>query len=141
MTSLVLIIQQKQSFFSVLFNRIQEGGLFFMVPIVILLLLIFFLIIKSLIALKQDGIILQKNIKLLSSIGLLTLVWGMLGQLIGLVEMFDKVEIIGDLSTGVFAGGLKVSALPPIFGFFVFIVSRIAVIVFTWMQKEVSVTT
>ncbi len=60
----------------------------------------------------------------------------MLGQLIGLVEMFDQVEQIGDLSTGIFAGGLKVSALPPIFGFFVFIISRAAIIVFTWIGKE-----
>ncbi|WP_271764924.1 MotA/TolQ/ExbB proton channel family protein [Aquimarina algiphila] len=136
MISLLFILQQKESFFSALFSRINEGGPFFMVPILIMLLLTFFLIIKSVIALKQGSATLQKNISLLSSIGLLTLVWGMLGQLIGLVEMFDHVEKIGDLSTGIFAGGLKVSALPPIFGFFVFIISRAAIIVFTWIGKE-----
>lgn len=128
---------QKSSFFIQFFDRMQEGGLFFMIPIFCLLLLIFFLIIKGVInVFKEQEKELKKRIKLINSIGLLTLVWGMLGQLIGIIGMFDKVEVIGEISTHIFASGLKVSALPPVFAFFVFIVSRVATIIFTWLEKE-----
>ncbi len=135
MISLLFILQQKESFFAAFFSRINEGGPFFMFPILIMLLLTFFLIIKSVIAIKQESASLQKNISLLSSIGLLTLVWGILGQLIGLVEAFDKIEMLGEISTARLAGGLKISALPTMFGCLVFIISRASIIVFTWIGK------
>ncbi len=134
--SLTIIQSQNPFLFIQFFQRLEEGGMFFMFPILMMLLLVLFLIVRSVLALKKDTSVLGKNIKLLNSIGLLTLVWGMLGQLIGIVGMFDQVEAVGDISTPMFAGGLKVSALPPIFGFCVFILSRIASIVFTWIGKE-----
>ncbi|WP_299220476.1 MotA/TolQ/ExbB proton channel family protein [uncultured Aquimarina sp.] len=136
MMSLTIIQSQNPFLFIQFFQRLEEGGMFFMFPILMMLLLVLFLIVRSVLALKKDTSVLGKNIKLLNSIGLLTLVWGMLGQLIGIVGMFDQVEAVGDISTPMFAGGLKVSALPPIFGFCVFILSRIASIVFTWIGKE-----
>ena len=108
-----------------------------MIPIVIMLLLVLFIIIKNTLVIIQRGVSSEKYISLINSMGLLTLVWGLLGQLIGIVGMFDKVEIIDEISTHVFASGLKVSALPAVFGFFVFIVSRIATIIFTWIDKEI----
>ena len=126
-----------QLLFMQFFDRLQEGGLFFMMPLLMLLLLTLFLIVRSVIYItKKDALGLQKYIKLINSVGLLALVWGMLGQLIGIIGMFDSVEQIGEISTHLFAGGLKVSALPPVFGFFIFIVSRSATIIFTWMEKE-----
>lgn len=107
-----------------------------MIPIVVLFLIVLLIIIKNIWVVIQKGIPSEKYINLINSIGLLTLVWGLLGQLIGIVGMFDKVEIIDEISTHVFASGLKVSALPAVFGFFVFIVSRIATIIFTWITKE-----
>jgi len=126
---------ENKSFFFVFFQRLQEGGMFFMLPIFIMLLLIFFLIVKSVLAIRNDHAGLGKKIQLLNSIGLLTLVWGMLGQLIAIIGMFDEVERIGEISTHIFASGLKVSALPPVFGFSVFIIARIASIIFTWVKK------
>ena len=126
------------SFLSIqFFDRLVEGGLFFMLPLLMLLLLTLFLIVRSIIFItKNDSIGLLKYSKLINSVGLLALVWGMLGQLIGIIGMFDNVEQIGEISTHIFAGGLKVSALPPVFGFFIFIVSRIATIIFTWIHKD-----
>ncbi len=136
MTSLTIIQSQNPFLFIQVFQRLEEGGMFFMFPILIMLLLVLFVIVRTVIAMKKDKSGLNKHIRLLNSIGLLTLVWGMLGQLIGIVGMFDQVEAVGDISTPMFAGGLKVSALPPIFGFFVFIISRVASIIFTWINKE-----
>ncbi len=136
MISLTVVQAQNPFLFVQFFQRLEEGGMFFMFPILIMLLLVLFLIVKAVISIRKDHQGLQKNITLLNSIGLLTLVWGMLGQLIGIVGMFDQVEAVGDISTAMFAGGLKVSALPPIFGFFVFVISRVASVIFTWVQKE-----
>jgi len=115
-----------QSFFS----KIYEGGPIFMVPILILLILIIVLIVKGFI--DQDK---QKTIKLLSSLGLFTLVWGLLGQTIGLIEAFDAIQVAGGVSVPVMAGGLKISLLTTTFGFITFLVSRLGVIVLVWVQN------
>jgi len=115
---------------------IHAGGYFFMIPILLMLLLSCYLIIRAILAFKKGGAGLNKNINLLNSIGLLTLVWGVLGQLIGLVSAFDRIEMVGDISTAMLASGLKISALPTIFGCFVFVVSRIATTIFIWVEKE-----
>ncbi len=120
------------------FGLLHDGGMFFMFPILVLLLLVFFLTVKNFLVIRQQGFPSAKYIKLINSVGLVTLVWGVLGQLVGLVEAFDKIELLGEISTPMLAGGLKISALPTIFGFFVFVVSRIASIIFTWMQQEKS---
>lgn len=101
-----------------------------MVPILILLILIIVLIVKGFI--DQDK---QKTIKLLSSLGLFTLVWGLLGQTIGLIEAFDAIQVAGGVSVPVMAGGLKISLLTTTFGFITFLVSRLGVIVLVWVQN------
>ncbi|MDY8138218.1 MotA/TolQ/ExbB proton channel family protein [Aquimarina sp. 2201CG5-10] len=136
MISLIVKLTHNPLLFIQLFDRMQEGGMFFMFPIFIILLLVIFLIIKSVLGILKGHSGLEKNIRLLNSIGLLTVVWGMLGQLIGVIGMFDQVDMIGEISTHIFAGGLKVSALPPVFGFVVFIISRVASIIFTWLDKD-----
>ncbi|MHA7058924.1 MotA/TolQ/ExbB proton channel family protein [Aquimarina sp. M1] len=136
MITSIMIQSQNPFIFVQFFQRLEEGGAFFMYPIFMMLLLVLFLIVRAVISIKNNDQGLQKNIKLLNAVGLLTLVWGMLGQLIGVVGMFDQMESIGEISPTMFAGGLKVSALPPIFGFAVFIISRVASIVFTWLSKE-----
>ena len=135
--SVFILQNNKHSFFTSFFMRLEEGGLFFMLPLLIMLLITLFLITKSILyLLRRDLPAFKKYVTLLNSMGLLALVWGMLGQLIGIIGMFDSVEQIGEISTHLFAGGLKVSALPPVFGFFIFIVSRVASIVFTWTLNE-----
>ncbi len=136
MISLTFSMLQNSLLFISFFEFLKHGGMFFMFPILMMLLLVFFLIIKSILAARNQSPLLMKYIKLINSIGLLTLVWGVLGQLIGLVAAFDKIEMLGEISTPMLAGGLKISALPTIFGFIVFIISRIASIAFTWIQKE-----
>lgn len=125
---------QNLSFFP--FHLLHDGGLFFMTPILVMLLLVFFLIVKNILGIKKEKKSSEKYVQLINSIGLMTLVWGVLGQLIGLVSAFDKIELIGEVSTPLLAGGLKVSALPTMFGCLVFVVSRMATTMFIWIQKE-----
>ncbi len=136
MISLTVLMLQNNLLFISFFDFMRHGGMLFMTPILIMLLLVFFLAIKSVLAMRKKELSSIKYISLINSIGLLTLVWGVLGQLIGLVAAFDKIEMLGEISTPMLAGGLKVSALPTIFGFIVFVVSRVVTIIFTWLQDE-----
>jgi len=136
MISLFFIQSQDQPASVHIFQLLHEGGLFFMVPILMVLLVILFLVIKNIWVFYREKRWSSKYIKLINSLGLLILVWGILGQLIGLIEAFDRIEMLGDISASMLAGGLKVSALPTLFGCFVFVVSRAATTVFTWVQKE-----
>ncbi|MBN1250561.1 MAG: MotA/TolQ/ExbB proton channel family protein [Bacteroidales bacterium] len=117
--------------FSQIVTKINEGGPFFMVPILLLLILIIILIVKGF--LEENK---RKTISLISSIGLFTIAWGILGQTVGLVEAFDAVQAAGDISMSILAGGLKVSLLTTVFGIMTFLVSRLGIIALVWVQKE-----
>jgi hypothetical protein len=134
---LVFIQSQNHSFFDHIIHLLHNGGLFFMVPILILFFVVLFLILKNVIVFKKEKKLSRKHIQLINSIGLMTLVWGVLGQLLGLVDALDKIGMLNEASTAILAIGLKMSALPTIFGCFVFVVSRGATIIFTWINKEI----
>ncbi len=115
-----------------LFERLNEGGAFFMYPLLIILILIIILIVKGFL---HKGSV-DKTISLISSIALFAIVWGFLGQIIGLIGAFDAIESVGDVSPAVLAGGLKVAFLAPVFGMFSFLVGRLGIIILTWMKKD-----
>lgn len=114
-----------------LFERLNEGGPFFMYPLLFIIILIVILIAKGFI---QKGS-LEKTMSLISSISLFAIVWGFLGQIIGLIGAFDSIEAVGDVSPAVLAGGLKVAFLAPVFGMFAFLIGRLGIILLTWMKK------
>lgn len=114
------------------FAKLIEGGPFFMYPILFLLILILVLIVKGFLEKGSN----PKTLSLISSIGLFTVVWGFLGQTIGLIEAFDVIQRVGDISMSLIAGGLKVSLLAPVFGLIVFLIARLGIIVLTWMGKD-----
>ncbi|WP_117880057.1 MotA/TolQ/ExbB proton channel family protein [Aureibaculum luteum] len=114
-----------------LFDRLNEGGPTFMYPLLLILFLVIVLIIQGF--LKKESS--DKTIKLISSITLFALVWGFLGQLIGMIGGFDSIQIANQISPGVLAGGLKVSLLPPVFGMVVFLIGRLGIIALTWIKK------
>ena len=116
-----------------LFKRLTEGGPVFMYPLFIMMLTCIGLIVFSFI--KGDD--LGKLQKIVHHIGLFAIVWGFLGQMIGLIQVFDVVSSIeGGVSQNVLAGGLKVGLLCPIFGMFVFLIARLGLIVLTLKKKE-----
>jgi len=113
-------------------DRLNEGGPFFMYPLLLILILIIILIVKGF--LKRGNMV--KTISLISSITLFALVWGFLGHIIGMIGAFDSIEATGGVSQEIFAAGIKVSLLVPVFGSFVFLVGRLGIIILTWMQKD-----
>lgn len=102
-----------------------------MYAILLMLILILVLIVKGFF--ENDK---SKTISLVSSVGLFALVWGLLGQTVGLVSAFDAIEAAGDISISLMAGGFKVSLLTTIFGFLTFLVSRLGVIILVWINKD-----
>ena len=118
---------------STFFNLLFDGGAFFMFPILFLLILIIILIVKGFLTPNEQ----KKTISLIASLGLFTIVWGFLGQTLGLIGAFDSIEQVGgSMSPALIAGGLKISLLAPVFGLVTFLVARLGIIVLTWMHKE-----
>lgn len=58
-------------------------------------------------------------------IGLFALFFGLLGQIIGLMGAFKAIEMAGDVSQGILAGGLFVSSLTTAYGMVIFLLSLI----------------
>jgi hypothetical protein len=117
---------------SIFFDRLNEGGPFFMYPLLVILILVLILIVKGF--LKKENM--AKTISLISSITLFALVWGFLGHIIGMIGAFDAIESVGAVSQPVFAAGIKLSLLVPVFGSFIFLIGRLGIIILTWMQKD-----
>ena len=58
-------------------------------------------------------------------IGIGALVFAIFGTLSGLVQMFDAIQMFGDISPAVICGGLKVTLIPTFYGLIVYFVSLI----------------
>lgn len=71
----------------------------------------------------------------IKSWGLFALVFGILGQLIGLYQAFIAIEQAGAISPALLAGGLKVSMITTLYGILIFLVSYLI-----WMTLDYMVT-
>ena len=113
-----------------LLDRIQEGGPFFMWPIVIVFIVIVALFVRQFLT-KADK---AQTIVLISNISLFILSWGILGSVIGLIEAFDAVEGLGEVSQGMMAGGLKIAFVTTVFGLVTFIFGRLFILILNLMK-------
>lgn len=120
------------SFFSVFFNRLNEGGPLFMYTNLLILIVILGLLILAFTRLSNNS----KFVTLVKHLSLFSLVWGFLGQMIGLIMAFDAIEAAGDVSPALLAGGLKVAILSPLFGMIIFLIARVGLIILTWLEKR-----
>lgn len=59
----------------------------------------------------------------IKSVGLFGLIFGILGQLIGLYQAFGAIQQMGEVSPAILAGGLKVSMISALYGFVIFIIA------------------
>ena len=101
-------------------NILIEGGIVFMLPLLILLITVIVLFVKGL---KNNT---DKNRKLLNSIGLFSLVFGVLGFVIGLTGALEAIAANqASISSQVLAGGLKVALISPTFGMIIFLLGRL----------------
>jgi hypothetical protein len=65
----------------------------------------------------------KSHLKHIKTIGTFALVTGILAQLIGFYEAFDAIETAGDISPSLLMGGLKVSLITTLYGFFIYLFS------------------
>ena len=103
------------------------GGTLFMGILTLLLLIVFCIAVASAVGMNNAkiGSYDQKRHQLgyIKAIGLLALVFGMLGQLIGLYSAFQDIEVMGSVSTAMLAGGLRVSSICTLYGMAIFLFS------------------
>ncbi len=82
----------------------------------------------------------RRKLGYIKSLGLFALVTGMLGQMVGLYSAFGVIENVGDVSTGLLAGGLKVSLISPLYGGLIFLISYLLWVLIDW-KASVKATT
>ena len=106
-----------------------QGGMLFMSVLSILFALI---IASAIFGIIKDS---QKWIKISQELGLFALVWGILGQVLGLFGAFQAIEIVGEVSQALLAGGLKVSSITTLYGLIIFLVAKLFKLAFIYKQK------
>jgi len=81
---------------------------------------------NTILIMKQDVPDQEKSKRRLSyikGVGLFAMVFGILGQLIGLYDAFSVIQKVGDISPSILAGGLKVSMLSTLYGIIIYLLS------------------
>ena len=67
----------------------------------------------------------RARLKHIKTIGTFALVFGIVGQLIGLYQIFNAIEEMGGVSSALLMGGLKVSMITTFYGILIFLISLI----------------
>ncbi|MCG8576165.1 MAG: MotA/TolQ/ExbB proton channel family protein [Flavobacteriales bacterium] len=112
-------------------HLLNDGGPFFMYSLLAMLFACIGLFIYG--TMKAEKKLKAKE--MLISLGLFALVFGFLGQVLGLISAFDSLETLNSISPEILAGGLKISFLNSAFGAVVFLVSRLGAMIFIWQLK------
>lgn len=116
-------------------SRMNEGGPAMYIILVAFLLSLIFVVIAFL-KRDKDSVMAKKMIGLATESSLIALVVGCLASVMGIIQLFDMVEALGDVNPALFSGGLKVSLLTITFGLFSFAVARIGVLIYKWSLKS-----
>ncbi|MCX2745498.1 MotA/TolQ/ExbB proton channel family protein [Mangrovivirga sp. M17] len=128
--------EDQVSFFSIVFERMQDGGIIIMSILLICLIITLILIGRGIYHFKKKSPKLEKSITLINSIGLFALVLGVFGPLLQMIEILDQMEEIGGLKAHQMAGGFKQTILPTLLGCFIFLVSRAFTIMLNWLKPH-----
>ena len=103
------------------------GGPLFMGILTLMLLVILTATVVYILAISSGGATGRTNFRhqltYLKSLGLFTMVTGILGQLMGLMQAFKAIERVGDISPPILLGGLKVSMISTVYGIFIYLFS------------------
>lgn len=116
-------------------DRMNEGGPFMYFILITFLLSLVFLVL-AFIKRKSDQGKASKFLGLSVDSSLLALVLGCLGSVVGIIQLFDMVESLGNVNPAIFSGGLKVSLLTITFGLFAFAISRIGILAYRWTASS-----
>lgn len=102
-----------------------------MIPILFMLILCIIIFVKALISPKNEGME-----SMLKEVGLLALIWGLIGQCIGLIGAFDAIESVGGVAMDIIAGGIKITLLSALFGLAVFFMARVGAVILRLRKSE-----
>jgi len=116
-------------------SRMDEGGPAMYIILLAFLLSLIFVVI-AFVKRDKDSVMAKKMIGLATESSLIALVVGCLASVMGIIQLFDMVEALGDVNPALFSGGLKVSLLTITFGLFSFAVARIGVLIYKWSLKS-----
>ncbi len=118
----------------------QTGGILFMSVLSISLTLILAIAIVNILRLSRCNYHPTKQILTIGdikSVSVFAVMWGILGQSIGLFSALQAMEAAGDVPPAMIYGGLKVSFLTTLYGMFIFLLGwLIAFILNNWQRKE-----
>lgn len=114
------------------FGKFNDGGPVFTYTIFVVFIIVLAMFVKGLMD-KGDN---KKMIDLMASFGWFAVAWGFLGRTVGLIEAFDRVEAMGDVTPSLLAEGFKMALVDPLFGIFVFAVARVGIIILISLQKK-----
>lgn len=99
------------------------GGIQFMIFISIMGIGMIFYSVKNLIEILVKKNYQGKGVNYIIMFGSLAFIIGILAQAIGMFGAFEAIQMAGDISPGLIAGGLRVSMIAPLYGLILFIVS------------------
>lgn len=109
-----------------IFNHWFEGGPLFMTLIYLMWLAVIIQVatfwLKKGTAERPSLVKLNESILFTGSLAFLT---GILGQVLGVFQALTILETMTDVSANLIAGGLRVSFIPPLYGFVLLIISVI----------------
>ena len=74
--------------------------------------------------------LLEKNLTWISLFIALSPSLGFLGTVIGMIQAFDKIQQVGDISATIVAGGIKVALLTTVFGLIVAMILQIFITIY-----------
>ena len=74
-------------------------------------------------------------IRVASESSVIALVSGILASILGVIQLFDVIESLGDVAPDIFGAGIKVSLLTATFGLFSFVIARIGILAFKWSDN------
>jgi hypothetical protein len=135
MNHLSTVLGQKVVFLNVISDRFQEGGLLGSLLVLACLVLAVFFTIKAFTKINGDTPSFIKYKKLVNEVVLLGLVISFLNSIFGLIQAFDSLEATGAADPAIFAGGLKITLLSPLFGLLVFILGHTATFILSWIRN------
>jgi len=108
-------------------NIFYEGGPFFMGILTLILLVVLVMgVTNAIIVFNNNSGLNEKmnqHLSRIKSVGLFGLVFGILGQLIGLYSAFVQIQAMGNVSPAILAGGIKVSMITTIYGIIIFLIA------------------
>ncbi len=124
-------------------NLFHQGGPLFMGILTILLVILLATAVIFAIYISkgktQDPGGFRHRLTYLKSMGLFTMITGILGQLIGLLMAFGAIERAGDVSPQMIYGGLKISFYTTVYGILIYLFSiLIWFILDLWFHKKLS---